>query len=104
MGISSIVAGISSEIDPVLVLSGVTEMSDLNLFAYHPFVILGGVYEIPNDDDKNKLTDSELEEAARRVSSISQVTTLQNNSWFDFYLFLCRLLSFKFIDLHVTFS
>lgn len=43
-------------------------MSDLNLFAYHPFVILGGVYEIPNDDDKNKLTDSDLEEASRRVS------------------------------------
>jgi NagD protein len=64
----SIVAGISSEIDPVLVLSGVTEMSDLNLFAYHPFVILGGVYEIPSDDDKNKLTDSDLEEASRRVS------------------------------------
>lgn len=63
----SIVAGISSEIDPVLVLSGVTEMSDLNLFAYHPFVILGGVYEIPNNDD-HKLTDSDLEEASRRAS------------------------------------
>ncbi|CEP16528.1 hypothetical protein [Parasitella parasitica] len=65
---TDIVAGISSEIDPVLVLSGVTEMSDLNLFAYHPFVILGGVYEIPNNDDKNKLTDSDLEEASRRAS------------------------------------
>lgn len=43
-------------------------MSDLSLFAYHPFVILGGVYEIPSDDDKNKLTDSDLEEASRRVS------------------------------------
>ncbi|KAG1417940.1 hypothetical protein G6F58_005281 [Rhizopus delemar] len=65
---TDIVAGISSEIDPVLVLSGVTEMSDLSLFAYHPFVILGGVYEIPSDDDKNKLTESDLEEASRRAS------------------------------------
>jgi NagD protein len=65
---NSIVAGISSEIDPVLVLSGVTEMSDLTLFAYHPFVILGGVYEIPNDDDKNKITEEDLEESSRRVS------------------------------------
>jgi NagD protein len=46
-------------------------MSDLNLFAYHPFVILGGVYEIPNDDDKNKVTDSDLEEASRRVSCLN---------------------------------
>jgi NagD protein len=43
-------------------------MSDLTLFAYHPFVILGGVYEIPNDDDKNKITEEDLEESSRRVS------------------------------------
>ncbi|KAI8372999.1 HAD-like domain-containing protein [Radiomyces spectabilis] len=65
---TDIVAGISSEIDPVLVLSGVTEMPDLAQFAYRPFIILGGVYEIPNEDEKNLVTDSELEEASRRAS------------------------------------
>ena len=70
--LNSIVAGISSEIDPVLVLSGVTEMSDLNLFAYRPYVILGGVYEIPSDDD-HRLTDSDLEEASRRVSIFPEI-------------------------------
>lgn len=61
-------AGITSEIDPVLVLSGVTTMNELSSFAYRPFVILGGVYEIPNEDEKNIVTESDMEEAARRVS------------------------------------
>jgi NagD protein len=46
-------------------------MADLSLFAYHPFVILGGVYEIPNNDDKNKVTDSDLEETSRRVRIVN---------------------------------
>jgi NagD protein len=29
---------------------------------------LGGVYEIPNEDEKNIVTESDMEEAARRVS------------------------------------
>lgn len=61
-------------------------MSDLNLFAYHPFVILGGVYEIPCDDDKNKLTDSDLEEASRRVSF--------KTPWWSVIFFLLTLLLF----------
>ncbi|CAO3599571.1 unnamed protein product [Absidia cylindrospora] len=65
---TDIVAGITSEIDPVLVLSGVTDMNELSSFAYRPFVILGGVYEIPNEDEKNIVTDADMEEAARRAS------------------------------------
>lgn len=47
---SSIIAGVTSQIDPVLVLSGVTKIEHLKQFPYRPFVILGGVYEIPTDD------------------------------------------------------
>jgi hypothetical protein len=43
----SIVAGVTSQIDPVLVLSGVTKMDDLRNFTYRPYVILEGVSEIP---------------------------------------------------------
>lgn len=64
----SIVAGISSEIDPVLVLSGVTSMEELSQFAYRPFVILGGVYEVPNEDEKHIVSESDMEAASRRVS------------------------------------
>lgn len=69
---TDVAAGISSEIDPVLVLSGVTAMEDLAQFAYRPYVILGGVYEIPNDDEKHNITESEMEDAARRVSRENQ--------------------------------
>ncbi|KAG2217558.1 hypothetical protein INT45_006725 [Circinella minor] len=65
---TDIAAGISSEIDPVLVLSGVTKMEDLPQFAYRPYVILGGVYEIPNDDKKHTISVEEMEDAARRAS------------------------------------
>ncbi|KAL0073880.1 HAD-like domain-containing protein [Phycomyces blakesleeanus] len=65
---TDIIAGITSEIDAVLVLSGVTAMEDLPSFAYRPFLILGGVYEIPDDDDKHLVTDSQHEEATRRAS------------------------------------
>jgi NagD protein len=65
---TDIVAGITSEIDPVLVLSGVTQMGDLKEFAYGPYLILGGVYEIPSDDESHRITEEELEEASRRVS------------------------------------
>ncbi|KAF1804731.1 HAD-like domain-containing protein [Mucor lusitanicus] len=65
---TDIVAGITSEIDPVLVLSGVTQMDDLKEFAYGPYLILGGVYEIPSDDESHRVTEEELEEASRRAS------------------------------------
>ncbi|KAG2182877.1 hypothetical protein INT44_005858 [Umbelopsis vinacea] len=51
---TDIVAGVTSQIDPVLVLSGVTKMEDLRNFTYRPYVILGGVYEIPtNNSEQN---------------------------------------------------
>ncbi len=45
---TDVIAGIETEMDTVLVLSGVTGMSDLDKFAYRPTYILGGVGEIPS--------------------------------------------------------
>lgn len=67
--IFSIAAGILSEISSVLVLSGVSGMNDLSQFAYRPYIILDGVFQIPNDDTTNKVSDQQLEEAGRRVST-----------------------------------
>ena len=44
---TDIIAGIHSDIDTVLVLSGVTSEEDLKLFAYHPRYVLSGVGDIP---------------------------------------------------------
>jgi len=44
---TDIIAGIHSDIDTVLVLSGVTCEEDLKHFAYHPRYILSGVIDIP---------------------------------------------------------
>ncbi|QEN08226.1 HAD family hydrolase [Oceanispirochaeta crateris] len=44
---TDIIAGIESEIDTVLVLSGVTSRSDIERFAYRPHYILDGVGDIP---------------------------------------------------------
>jgi NagD protein len=44
---TDIIAGINSDIDTVLVLSGVTSREDLQRFAYHPRYILDGVIDIP---------------------------------------------------------
>ena len=44
---TDIIAGINSDIDTVLVLSGVTSREDLQTFAYHPRYILEGVIDIP---------------------------------------------------------
>ena len=44
---TDIIAGINSDIDTVLVLSGVTSREDLQKFAYHPRYILEGVIDIP---------------------------------------------------------
>jgi NagD protein len=43
---TDIVAGVESEIDTVLVLSGVTSREDLSRFAYQPRMVLAGVGEI----------------------------------------------------------
>ncbi|KAI9493474.1 HAD-like domain-containing protein [Zychaea mexicana] len=50
---TDVAAGISSEIDAVLVLSGVSTMEDLAQFAFRPYVILNGVFEIPDDGGDN---------------------------------------------------
>jgi NagD protein len=44
---TDIVAGVESEIETVLVLSGVTKIEDITAFPYQPKHILDGVFEIP---------------------------------------------------------
>jgi NagD protein len=44
---TDIVAGVESEIETVLVLSGVTAMEDIPAFPSQPKHILEGVFEIP---------------------------------------------------------
>ncbi|MDR0312424.1 MAG: HAD hydrolase-like protein, partial [Treponema sp.] len=44
---TDIVAGVESEIETVLVLSGVTHLKDIPKFPYQPRHILEGVFEIP---------------------------------------------------------
>ncbi len=43
---TDIIAGIESNIDTILVLSGVTAMEDIDKFPYRPTYILNGVGEI----------------------------------------------------------
>lgn len=45
---TDMIAGIESEIDTVLVLSGVSDMENIEQFAYRPDIILEGVGEIPS--------------------------------------------------------
>jgi NagD protein len=45
---TDIVAGVESEIETVLVLSGVTALRDIPRFPYQPRYILEGVFEIPD--------------------------------------------------------
>jgi NagD protein len=44
---TDIISGIETEIETVLVLSGVTSMADISIFPYQPKHILEGVFEIP---------------------------------------------------------
>ncbi|MCL2127341.1 MAG: HAD-IIA family hydrolase [Treponema sp.] len=46
---TDIVAGVETEIETVLVLSGVTSLQDLSNFPFHPKHILEGVFEIPEN-------------------------------------------------------
>lgn len=43
---TDIIAGIESEIDPCLVLSGITSLNEIDQFAYRPHFILNGVEDI----------------------------------------------------------
>ncbi len=47
---TDIIAGIESELDTVLVLSGVTTLETINDFPYRPTYILNGVGDIPRDE------------------------------------------------------
>jgi NagD protein len=44
---TDIVAGVESEIETILVLSGVTSLRDIHQFPYQPKHILDGIFEIP---------------------------------------------------------
>jgi NagD protein len=46
---TDIVAGVESEIDTVMVLSGVTARQDIPRFPYQPKFILEGVFEIAGE-------------------------------------------------------
>jgi ribonucleotide monophosphatase NagD (HAD superfamily) len=46
---TDIVAGVESEIETILVLSGVTTMEDIPSFPYQPKHILEGIFEIPKE-------------------------------------------------------
>ena len=50
---TDIIAGIESNVDTVLVLSGVTAMEDINLYPYRPKYILNGVGDIVDDTKIN---------------------------------------------------
>ena len=47
---TDIIAGIESELDTVLVLSGVTDIKTMKLFPYRPAYILNGVGDIPRGE------------------------------------------------------
>ena len=47
---TDIVAGIESELDTVLVLSGVTDITTMKLFPYRPAYILNGVGDVLRDE------------------------------------------------------
>jgi NagD protein len=52
---TDIIAGIESQIETVLVLSGVTAESDIPRFAFAPSYVLDGVFEIPPGATQNSI-------------------------------------------------
>jgi NagD protein len=50
---TDIIAGIESNVDTILVLSGVTALQDIDLYPYRPKYILNGVGDIVNDSKIN---------------------------------------------------
>ena len=50
---TDIIAGIESNVDTVLVLSGVTAMEDISLYPYRPKYVLNGVGDIVDDTKVN---------------------------------------------------
>ena len=58
---TDILSGIESNLNPVLVLSGVTKQGDLDKFPYRPYLVLDDVGDIPPDefDEENPEVDDE---------------------------------------------
>ncbi|KAI9230739.1 MAG: HAD-like domain-containing protein [Piptocephalis tieghemiana] len=56
---TDILAGINSEMDSVLVLSGVSFMDNFSHLPYQPTLVLEGVFQIPPEEDKEKLVESQ---------------------------------------------
>ncbi len=46
---TDIVAGIESEIDTALVLSGISDLNSVKTFAYYPKYVLNGVIDLVNE-------------------------------------------------------
>ncbi|MGK7397879.1 MAG: HAD-IIA family hydrolase [Candidatus Cyclobacteriaceae bacterium M3_2C_046] len=57
---TDIIAGIESEIDTVLVLSGITKLSDLKQFPYVPRYILNGVVDLTGNEHERIGQNSEI--------------------------------------------
>jgi NagD protein len=51
---TDIIAGIESELDSVLVLSGVTAKSDLSRFPFSPAIVLNGIGDLPPSGSEKK--------------------------------------------------
>jgi NagD protein len=62
---TDIVAGIESEIDTVLVLSGVTALEEISLFPYRPHFVLGGVADMPTGQTIDQIPRPESESGAK---------------------------------------
>ena len=45
---TDIVGGVESGIDPILVLTGVTDRNEIDKFPYRPRLVLNGVGDIPD--------------------------------------------------------
>lgn len=61
---TDIVAGIESEIDTVLVLSGVTTLEEISHFPYRPHFVLGGVADMPTGQAIDQIPRAESEAGA----------------------------------------
>lgn len=58
---TDIIGGLESEIDPILVLSGVTKEKDLVEYSYSPFIVLNEIGELA-PDTSTTVTNEEEEE------------------------------------------
>ncbi|KAJ3090707.1 hypothetical protein HK102_002892 [Quaeritorhiza haematococci] len=64
---TDILAGTWAQIDPVLVMSGVTDTTNINEHAYRPFIVFNGVGEIVPKDATTETTDAETRSCFDKV-------------------------------------